>query len=137
MAMAMSLLLRLRRRTSATGWRSGFATTVPAFHPKSGIRCSIPSSQPSQPEKALALAFQSLTTSLSSNIRGLLKSIRCPESSPRSELFCREPRRLSLTSEDGRNPWRDQGKVQQARELLAPVFGWFTEGFDTRDLNPF
>jgi hypothetical protein len=29
----------------------------------------------------------------------------------------------------------DQGKVQQARELLAPVYGWFTEGFDTRDLK--
>jgi hypothetical protein len=27
--------------------------------------------------------------------------------------------------------WRDQGKAQQARELLAPVYGWFTEGFDT------
>jgi predicted ATPase len=31
--------------------------------------------------------------------------------------------------------WRDQGKVQQARELLAPVYGWFTEGFNTRDLK--
>jgi predicted ATPase/class 3 adenylate cyclase len=31
--------------------------------------------------------------------------------------------------------WRDQGKVSQARELLAPVYGWFTEGFDTRDLK--
>jgi predicted ATPase len=31
--------------------------------------------------------------------------------------------------------WRDQGKVQQARELLAPVFGWFTEGHNTRDLK--
>ena len=31
--------------------------------------------------------------------------------------------------------WRDQGKVQQTRELLAPVYGWFTEGFDTRDLK--
>ena len=31
--------------------------------------------------------------------------------------------------------WRDQGKAQQARELLAPVYGWFTEGFDTRDLK--
>jgi predicted ATPase len=30
---------------------------------------------------------------------------------------------------------RDQGKVQQARELLAPVYGWFTEGSDTRDLK--
>ena len=31
--------------------------------------------------------------------------------------------------------WRDQGKVSEARELLAPVYGWFTEGFDTRDLT--
>jgi predicted ATPase len=31
--------------------------------------------------------------------------------------------------------WRDQGKPQQARELLAPVYNWFTEGFDTRDLK--
>jgi predicted ATPase len=31
--------------------------------------------------------------------------------------------------------WRDQGKVQQAHELMAPVYGWFTEGFDTRDLK--
>ena len=31
--------------------------------------------------------------------------------------------------------WRDQGKVEEARELLAPVYGWFTEGFDTRDLK--
>ena len=31
--------------------------------------------------------------------------------------------------------WRDQGKVLQARELLAPVYGWFTEGLDTRDLK--
>ena len=31
--------------------------------------------------------------------------------------------------------WRDQGKPQQARELLAPVYGWFTEGFETLDLK--
>ena len=31
--------------------------------------------------------------------------------------------------------WRDQGKREEARELLAPVYGWFTEGFDTRDLR--
>jgi predicted ATPase len=31
--------------------------------------------------------------------------------------------------------WRDRGKRDEARELLAPVFGWFTEGFDTRDLK--
>jgi predicted ATPase len=31
--------------------------------------------------------------------------------------------------------WRSQGKLEQARELLAPVYCWFTEGFDTRDLK--
>jgi predicted ATPase len=31
--------------------------------------------------------------------------------------------------------WRDQGKPQQARELLAPVYNWFTEGFNTRNLQ--
>ena len=31
--------------------------------------------------------------------------------------------------------WRDRGKRQQARDLLAPVYGWFTEGFDTLDLK--
>ena len=31
--------------------------------------------------------------------------------------------------------WRDQGKREDARELLDPVYGWFTEGFDTLDLK--
>jgi predicted ATPase len=31
--------------------------------------------------------------------------------------------------------WRGQGKQKEARELLAPVYGWFTEGHDTRDLK--
>jgi hypothetical protein len=31
--------------------------------------------------------------------------------------------------------WRDQDKRQQAHDLLAPVYGWFTEGFDTLDLK--
>jgi class 3 adenylate cyclase/predicted ATPase len=31
--------------------------------------------------------------------------------------------------------WRSQGKRQQAHDLLAPVYGWFTEGFDTLDLK--
>jgi len=31
--------------------------------------------------------------------------------------------------------WRDQGKRHEARDLLAPVYGWFTEGFDTLDLK--
>jgi len=31
--------------------------------------------------------------------------------------------------------WRDQGKRDEACGLLAPVYGWFTEGFDTLDLK--
>jgi predicted ATPase len=31
--------------------------------------------------------------------------------------------------------WHDQGRHAEARELLAPVYGWFTEGFDTLDLK--
>jgi predicted ATPase len=30
--------------------------------------------------------------------------------------------------------WRDQGKPAEARDLLAPIYGWFTEGFDTADI---
>ena len=31
--------------------------------------------------------------------------------------------------------WRDQGKRTEARDLLAPIYDWFTEGFDTRILK--
>ena len=31
--------------------------------------------------------------------------------------------------------WQRQGKRHEARELLAPIYGWFTEGFDTADLQ--
>ena len=31
--------------------------------------------------------------------------------------------------------WQQQGKQAEARALLAPVYGWFTEGFDTADLQ--
>jgi predicted ATPase len=31
--------------------------------------------------------------------------------------------------------WQQQGKCAEARELLAPIYGWFTEGFDTADLQ--
>jgi hypothetical protein len=30
--------------------------------------------------------------------------------------------------------WQRQGKRQEAYDLLAPVYGWFTEGFDSKDL---
>jgi hypothetical protein len=32
--------------------------------------------------------------------------------------------------------WRDRGRQAEAHDLLAPVYGWFTEGFDTADLQP-
>jgi predicted ATPase len=31
--------------------------------------------------------------------------------------------------------WRDQGNRKETRDLLAPIYGWFTEGFDTLDLK--
>jgi predicted ATPase len=31
--------------------------------------------------------------------------------------------------------WKQQGKRQEAYDLLAPIYGWFTEGFDTADLQ--
>ena len=31
--------------------------------------------------------------------------------------------------------WRDQDRRAEARDLLAPVYGWFTEGFETQDLK--
>ena len=31
--------------------------------------------------------------------------------------------------------WRDQSKMAEARDLLAPIYSWFTEGFETPDLK--
>ena len=31
--------------------------------------------------------------------------------------------------------WQHQGKIVEARQLLAPIYGWFTQGFDTADLQ--
>jgi predicted ATPase len=31
--------------------------------------------------------------------------------------------------------WQQQGKRDEARQLLAPIYGWFTDGFDTADLQ--
>jgi predicted ATPase len=60
------------------------------------------------------------------------------------ELYCKA---LSIAEEQGAKLWelraavslarlrRDQGRHAEARDLLAPVYGWFTEGFDTLDLK--
>jgi predicted ATPase len=47
----------------------------------------------------------------------------------------RRKRRDGHEACSGSRLWRDQGKRDEAHELLAPVFRWFTEGFDTRDLK--
>jgi class 3 adenylate cyclase/predicted ATPase len=60
------------------------------------------------------------------------------------ELYCKA---LSIATEQGAKLWelrattslarlrRDQGRGLEARDLLAPVYAWFTEGFDTPDLK--
>jgi predicted ATPase len=54
---------------------------------------------------------------------------------------------LSIAEEQGAKLWelraaaslarlrRDQGRPAEARDILAPVYGWFTEGYDTPDLK--
>jgi predicted ATPase len=51
-----------------------------------------------------------------------------------SPVSSRRNPRNALGDEHGA-VWRDQGKRAEAHELLAPVCGWFTEGFNTRDLK--
>jgi len=59
------------------------------------------------------------------------------------ELHCKA---LSIAQEQEAKLWelraaslarlrRDQGRCAEARELLAPIYGWFTEGFNTPDLK--
>jgi len=40
-----------------------------------------------------------------------------------------------LRAATGAKLWQDRGRCREARELLAPVYNWFTEGFDTLDLK--
>jgi adenylate cyclase len=77
-------------------------------------------------------------------LRGMfLKSLGCPAEEVERALR----RALEIAEEQGAfllklraatslaQFWLDGGKRDEARELLAPVYGWFTEGFDTRDLR--
>ena len=61
---------------------------------------------------------------------------------PKPSFNVRSRSRVSSTQNPGNcaatklaRLWRDQGKRQQGHDLLAPVYGWFTEGFDTLDLK--
>ena len=57
-----------------------------------------------------------------------VKQLRSRSASPRNYSRLRAAMSMARL-------WRDQGKRNEARELLAPVYGWFTEGFDTRELK--
>jgi predicted ATPase len=59
--------------------------------------------------------------------------LRTHHSPAASLVVCFRPQRSEATSMA--RLWREQGKRDEARELLAPVYGWFTEGFDTLDLK--
>jgi hypothetical protein len=52
-----------------------------------------------------------------------------------ADCYCLDDGRPGIDPEAMARLWRDQGKRQQARELLAPLYGWFTEGFDMLDLS--
>ena len=104
--------------------------------------------------EALALVDYALTTGEGEanglcvpevhRLRGLfLKSLGSPaeevESAFRAALKIAEEQgafllKLRATTSLARL-WRDQGMRDAARDLLAPVYGWFTEGFDTLDLK--
>ena len=46
-----------------------------------------------------------------------------------------QPWGLAMLAESYARLWQQQGKPAAAYELLAPIYGWFTEGFDTADLQ--
>ena len=99
--------------------------------------------------EALALVSETgehWTDAFLQRIRGdiLLKARTCEHGYRRRKHFSRQSLSLNIRRPGVLNSapqrasarlWRSQGKVQQARELLAPVYGWFTEGFDTLDLK--
>ena len=98
-------------------------TTKDVFRPsryKAGIKCEQVGCSP---------AHRDLPTTISQ--RGL--TVRF---SRRAELALGNDRDWELRAAMSMaRLWRDEGKREEARELLAPVYGWFTEGFDTRDLK--
>ena len=65
-------------------------------------------------------------------INGALRSRRFPDFDPAAEF---QQLRLLPLQRASPSSGATKSKPQQARDLLAPVYGWFTEGFDTRDLK--
>jgi adenylate cyclase len=95
---------------------------------------------------ALAVAAQTGQPLWDADLHRLDGDLLLATGGPADEAAGRYHRALAIAREQGARSfelraatslarlWRDQGKRAQARDLLAPVYGWFTEGFDTRDL---
>jgi adenylate cyclase len=58
----------------------------------------------------------------------LLKAIKIAQKQQAKSLELRATMSLARL-------WQQQGKKGEARTLLAEIYGWFTEGFDTKDLQ--
>jgi adenylate cyclase len=96
---------------------------------------------------ALAVAAQTGQPFCDADLHRLDGDLLLATGGPADEAAARYHRALAIAREQGARSfelraatslarlWRHQGKRGEARDLLAPVYGWFTEGFDTRDLQ--
>jgi len=95
---------------------------------------------------ALAVAAQTGQHFWDADIHRLGGDLLLATGGPADEAVARYHRALAIAREQGARSlelraatslarlWRDQGKRADARDLLAPIYAWFTEGFDTREL---
>jgi len=95
---------------------------------------------------ALAVAAHTGQPFLDADLHRLDGDLLLATGGAADEATARYQRALAISREQGARSlelraatslarlWRDEGKRVEARNLLAPIYGWFTEGFDTRDL---
>jgi predicted ATPase len=95
---------------------------------------------------ALAVAAQTGQPFFDADLHRLHGDLLLATGGPADEAAARYHRALAIAREQGARSfelraatslarlWRDQGKRAEARDLLAPVYAWFTEGFDAPDL---
>jgi predicted ATPase len=96
---------------------------------------------------ALAVAAQTGQPLFDADLHRLDGDLLLATGDPADEAAARYHRALAVAREQGARSfelraatrlarlWRDRGKRAEARDLLAAVYGWFSEGFDTRDLR--
>ena len=96
---------------------------------------------------ALAVAAQTGQPFFDADIHRLDGDLLLATGGTADEAAARYHRALAIAREQGARSvemraatslarlWRDQGKRAEARDLLAPIYAWFTEGFATRDLQ--